>query len=990
MKEQIKWNKDVKDLPDQMCEQEAEWVGPGKTKHMFHCKKCDLNLTKTNGPRHMLTIHEIDCRNWILYKDYLLLRHGWSRTHLERYFANATGSEKSPRKSASHMDVDEGNASGSKGQGTGQKMMPLDATEPRLEMELSQTDNLMAVANMRYGDARRLERNLTRAETPPPPGAVPKSMAFPPQSIAPLTQSSSKAAMPSHCGEHRAASDIAASSQSGSDATADPIMNMMNMFMTALPQLAARHACQTNPTEPAAPEMAVRDCAKEWSHKNWQSGCRWPFDAKGDRQRKFPEFDRYMKLRNKDIETIKVYNQGLNYFFSIIEIGDDFSPVAFMASLYESGLVEIAFSLDILSPMYSWTRKIVQALSHWAKSLVITCTAKSYANAERLIKLLLSNWIEPTLIQCKVEKEASCHKKRVKDEDALDNLPPIEAMTAAISEAMLDIKAISAALHEGRDGSEFGVNFYWAATVALVGLWYTSSPVGRPGEIERIQLEAVKELIVKEKHRDVDDKCPIYIVCDKHKTSKKYGERGIYIPAGVFQAMVHYAYLPGRREGYFLMPARLSTEIASIHKTFNAYCRQYTPTYGKNCATLMRKYMATEVAEDDDHEKSKTIAASLNAQSKAVSRKVYALRKARIDAKKGKAMTEAIYGSEVEWPEAWQASGEDYETRLQRIGKMYKRKSLGGKDSSEPSPSKGTDDAAASADSPNVEVDKDAEKTDPDEDDENHEGSESESEDVDIKHDPAAHIAGGTSHEDAFSSELREVSPEYAQEILKKLLEKHGVKAAAKLAEVSADGDFIVKGGQDFHRIPQSVVQGVLDEWNSRSHCSDGKIRFPPRKAPPRESKASRPAAKGMPHPVKAFFSQSFSKAPSLVASVDVTPAKASKGKGGQKAKGAANPGKGESQKEQLHAVSDDAPLTALVGKGKGKGKSKKKGRQSELTSAEEQWVVAERNRWTGRTGPSPVPNLVLRELLAEGIKKEVLRPSVTSEQMRHVCRTFD
>ena len=419
----IKYEKDVKELPDNLCNAEGQWVARGKTKYMFHCRKCDIAFTKVNGPRHMKNIHLQEVQHWVLAKDASLLRHGWTKTHLERYFpqeGHEAGEEEQQGAGEGRSD---------------EHMLPIDATEPRLEVELSATDNLMAVANISRGDSRRLERSFTRAETPPPSvassskdiiqGAVAKAQApFPPRAV----------------------------SQAGAEPSQQSESTLVSAMVEAFRALSGGGAGAPTRAEPAFPSYCLRQWVQEWSSKDWHQGCRWPCKVKQADKMEIPELTKYLKLRNKTEETIKCYNHGLNNMFSCLEIEKDFSIVGFMASLYETGMAQIIFGLDIFNCERSWTRNTFQAMKHLAKSSLIECTQKGHHQSERSIKLLLSDFIEPKLIQINVEKLAQGHLKEKKDETSLDNLPPAVVMAAAVTEALKDIIACSEALKQGRDG----------------------------------------------------------------------------------------------------------------------------------------------------------------------------------------------------------------------------------------------------------------------------------------------------------------------------------------------------------------------------------------------------------------------------------------------------------------------------------------------------------------------------------------------------------
>ena len=68
MKEISKYHRDREGMRSSLCEQEAQYVGPGKSCYTYHCLKCDIDLAKGSGPRHMMNIHKIstaDTKEWV-------------------------------------------------------------------------------------------------------------------------------------------------------------------------------------------------------------------------------------------------------------------------------------------------------------------------------------------------------------------------------------------------------------------------------------------------------------------------------------------------------------------------------------------------------------------------------------------------------------------------------------------------------------------------------------------------------------------------------------------------------------------------------------------------------------------------------------------------------------------------------------------------------------------------------------------------------------
>ena len=425
--------------------------------------------------------------------------------------------------------------------------------------------------------------------------------------------------------------------------------------------------------EVTTPTISVVSDAESWHHELWNDAALrhdWPITLNSAIDTS--ECARYLRTRSKDAQTTNIYVQGVTYLFSLVHVDwkgeeptdNDLKNIGCIAAMYKQNLFTELLDLPILGSKYPWTLKIAQSLQHFCEHLIITCKRNNFREAERVIDLFSKDSVAPLLTECGKQKLVRGFAKETRDTISLDNFAPIADVKLSVRTAMIDMVALSGAVHSG---ANHNFDMSHAATIAMTGILYLNSPMGRPGEMKSMKTAAIAELI------STKGDC---LVCVKHKTGHKHGETGKYVPPGTLAAMSLYINLPDRHSELFLQPARASTAQIGIAKYLARYCEIYLPTHGSTVPTLLQKFYNTSVNEDID--KAKEMVATTNANTSRTADKNYTLRRAKIAAAKGKRVADAVLGGSVEWPTGASDVTEAFlQERLQILSEAYARTKKG-------------------------------------------------------------------------------------------------------------------------------------------------------------------------------------------------------------------------------------------------------------------------------------------------------------------------
>ena len=218
--------------------------------------------------------------------------------------------------------------------------------------------------------------------------------------------------------------------------------------------------------------------------------------------------------------------QAMSYFYGLITVKfdegqEEHAHIGTLQALYSEGVIQKVLQLPILSPQYTWTRKITFALQHWCAFHLIECNRRNLNHAARCISLLSTDCLANVKKQVARRHKLALIAKNRKDADLIEKLPPVPKLKAAVRKAMIDL-AVLHSVYAGQ--TSMPEPACMAALASVTGVIFCGGFGGRCGEWECMPLEHVKQQLSAGKN---------FLVCPHHKTAHKYGELGKYLSPGV-------------------------------------------------------------------------------------------------------------------------------------------------------------------------------------------------------------------------------------------------------------------------------------------------------------------------------------------------------------------------------------------------------------------------------------------------------------------------
>ena len=415
-------------------------------------------------------------------------------------------------------------------------------------------------------------------------------------------------------------------------------------------------------------ELVIRLRSFVWNHSMYDVKSKrhsWPIS--GGFIPDLSAFGEYLLARVKQESRRRTLQCAVRNFFTMIEPHGAYNHIDGMVYMFKHNILSRIFQEQVTDAKYPWTKLMTCALKQFNEHLQIECIKHDppLIEAEKRIRVANDEVIEPVAARAAwAGHERSIHKEN-EDTARLEVMPTFDEFKGAVKEALVDMVALAKALREKLD---LGFNMHHAATINMNGILFCGAPVGRPGEIARLELRYALEVIAK-----VQD----HFVCQYHKTSAIHGESCKYLPPSTFQASEIYAKLAGRRlDGPFLMPCNAGTQKICVSTYLSRFIEMHLPSHDISAVTptMIRKMWTTEVHDDPHGETSEKILASLQAHQSREAKKTYRLRKAAIDARRAKALIDGVMGGPVEWPTAEELSDEVLTASLKRMADFFSRR----------------------------------------------------------------------------------------------------------------------------------------------------------------------------------------------------------------------------------------------------------------------------------------------------------------------------
>jgi hypothetical protein len=347
--------------------------------------------------------------------------------------------------------------------------------------------------------------------------------------------------------------------------------------------------------------------------------------------------------------------RGLTRFWHMLQTPDgkdlDECMIAdpkLLASLYVGDVHKAVFELKLLSPEYSWTRKVIEALKHfcaWQKGIAakrqLISSDPSWLKVSTAIDQLTDALKGGIAKAALANIKSRAQQRRVGDAEKLAAFPSVVDMKAATLKAMHTLSYISSMYAESvcmpREVQS-------AATAAMVGILYLNGFGGRKLEWE---------LMTRKHVLDQMDAGLDFVLCPKHKTSHIYGTLAKWLAPGTVHALRAYLRLPRKITTLTLLsPCDDGIDTIDLSYYFRKFCSTY---FKSSCAhptvNLMRKYYHTELARMTKSEDTLLqIFKAIDAHSAEVAKRHYILKTPSDDAKLAKALVYSLLGKPVMWP----------------------------------------------------------------------------------------------------------------------------------------------------------------------------------------------------------------------------------------------------------------------------------------------------------------------------------------------------
>ena len=411
------------------------------------------------------------------------------------------------------------------------------------------------------------------------------------------------------------------------------------MTATAAASPPAKSAAAGTSAEPA-PTVRFLGGAAGWTPSDGQTGIsKWPIALPPNLD--FSAFARFLShAKGHEESTVRLTIQRVGFFFSLFDLPEHFSFEAFVVEFYSCGAAEEWISLPIANAAYATTRHIQSAMTHFTHFLLVAARRQRHDEAARCLTLFDDEILKP-LGKRAARGRDEAHARRMDiDGERLQRLPLVDVLRAAIKESMLDLQTIhDMVVAKGESCPQLPR----AANVTFLGIAFTNSYAGRPGEWVSMKRSDVVEFLAGSGDA---------LKMSKHKTSKKYGTLGRHIPAGNRRAMqllldIHES----DGSELFILPTLTKTGnlvvAANLLKTWGA---AYTPGHQHPGPTLQRKFFHTETHEAQARDDRMRKLCEADGHSLKTAQKHYVVRNAESHARNGLSMFSSVLGEPVEWP----------------------------------------------------------------------------------------------------------------------------------------------------------------------------------------------------------------------------------------------------------------------------------------------------------------------------------------------------
>ena len=303
---------------------------------------------------------------------------------------------------------------------------------------------------------------------------------------------------------------------------------------------------------------------------------------------------------------------------------EEFADVKTLVKFYTSGAWEKLIDIPLLSVKYGWSLGMIDSFALYCQYHLREVTRKivkaekgpwdAYAN---VLRVFMNDVKTGHRKRCVKEKEKQIRSKAKEDLASIKNLPSKDVLQFGVLQGFMVLKDL-AQRYAGKEHLPKAAR--GTANACVAGAIVLDTFAGRKMEWEIMTCKDVKEML--EEDRD-------YMVCAKHKTSKKYGDLAKWISPGLKECFRCYMSLP-RPAGMetFLVPATQDADTVPLHSSLRTFSKRHLPG-GKSRPTfnLIRKWFHTALMDlTDTDEKLKKMMKVVDAHSEKVQEKHYILK----------------------------------------------------------------------------------------------------------------------------------------------------------------------------------------------------------------------------------------------------------------------------------------------------------------------------------------------------------------------------
>lgn len=434
--------------------------------------------------------------------------------------------------------------------------------------------------------------------------------------------------------------------------------------------------------------IRLNEDGKKWAHEDWDETLEyhpWPKMAKGYQVPAdvLEDYGIHIKPRARATDRSDKHVQQkitpINHFFQLVQVRPaDANILLVLRALQQKKLFDRVMNLPIASTRYSYVASMQPAMTSFCNYLLRRlegCPEEEEANAKPFVKVVrqLFDAFKDLVPAIKRQQAVRSHAKAARENSYMSEFDSLAEIKQSCTQSFFDMATCNWALEE-----EFlpTTNWFHIASALMAGLLFNAVPNGRPGEIATF-----KETEIREVHRNRNE----FYERHKHKNDWAQGEVGKYIHQETMgRCMIMYLDLPGRPHlrdpngkdvpGSFWIHAD-----PSMSKLVNKWCDMHT----KDRRTPMRirkaynnLSMRTEIRTQTENPLNLAAAARVvNAHQEEMQNSIaYHTEKARHVAMKSKALTHAMFGEDIPWPEESELIPGKFIERAKELAGFSKRK----------------------------------------------------------------------------------------------------------------------------------------------------------------------------------------------------------------------------------------------------------------------------------------------------------------------------